>query len=388
MKTLLTVVFIGLQLFFGTSCSESSSNDDDNLEETPEMISNSSSTDSPMQKNESTKNLSAQGDVLVTDPVENAFSIRMPAGWKNEAYLYRVYDITRTVATSASPDGRTVLFIGDPKMPEYIVPDEYFNEQSPLANINPLSKVAQFIPAEEYFENYVNEKFGKLDGFRVTGTTANPVYKQIVEDSARQAGMNVRITDAGIKFEYKLDGELVYGLLNGITFTDGNIWIASVNGITSTEDPAKYNDLIVKMIKSSKTNEQWKQQQQRFNQERTARLRRNHENNMAQIHASNERHQIRMNGIQEANRIQNETWKNTQASNDRKHERFLNVIREENTVVDSSGTRFQVDNSHQKYFVNKQDKTYIGTHGTTSLDDLRRLKGVDPNDYEEVKIIP
>jgi len=36
----------------------------------------------------------------------------------------------------------------------------------------------------------------------------------------------------------------------------------------------------------------------------------------------------------------------------------------------------------------KQDKTYIGTHGTTSLDDLRRLKGVDPNDYEEVKIIP
>jgi hypothetical protein len=84
MKTLLTVVFIGLQLFFGTSCSESSSNDDDNLEETPEMISNSNSTDSPMQKNESTKNLSAQGDVLVTDPVENAFSIRMPAGWKNE----------------------------------------------------------------------------------------------------------------------------------------------------------------------------------------------------------------------------------------------------------------------------------------------------------------
>ncbi len=179
MKTLLTVVFIGLQLFFGTSCSESSSNDDDNLEETPEMISNSNSTDSPMQKNESTKNLSAQGDVLVTDPVENAFSIRMPAGWKNEAYLYRVYDITRTVATSASPDGRTVLFIGDPKMPNYIVPDEYFNEQSPLANINPLSKVAQFIPAEEYFENYVNEKFGKLDGFRITGTTANPIYKQI-----------------------------------------------------------------------------------------------------------------------------------------------------------------------------------------------------------------
>jgi hypothetical protein len=54
--------------------------------------------------------------------------------------------------------------------------------------------------------------------------------------------------------------------------------------------------------------------------------------------------------------------------------------------VNPSGQAFQVDNSHQRYFVNKNDRTYIGTDSTTNLDDLRSKIGINPDDYEEVKI--
>ena len=44
-------------------------------------------------------------------------------------------------------------------------------------------------------------------------------------------------------------------------------------------------------------------------------------------------------------------------SNDAGHERFLNLVRGEHTVSDGSGHVFQVDNSHQKYFVNPTTNT-------------------------------
>ena len=60
--------------------------------------------------------------VTMRDPVENAFTVGMPKGWKNQTYSARVTSIHSTVATSVSPDGSVVIFSGDPSIPQYWSP--------------------------------------------------------------------------------------------------------------------------------------------------------------------------------------------------------------------------------------------------------------------------
>jgi hypothetical protein len=74
------------------------------------------------------------------------------------------------------------------------------------------------------------------------------------------------------------------------------------------------------------------------------------------------------------------------ASSDLQHQNFLNYINEESTVVNSSGQAFQVDNKYDRYYINKNDPNkYVGGDIRLDHDKLGSL-GVNPDDYEEVKI--
>jgi hypothetical protein len=50
------------------------------------------------------------------------------------------------------------------------------------------------------------------------------------------------------------------------------------------------------------------------------------------------------------------------------------------------GVPSQVEAGQDQYFRNKSDNTYIGTDSTKELEDLRRIMGLNPDDYENVKI--
>jgi hypothetical protein len=80
-------------------------------------------------------------------------------------------------------------------------------------------------------------------------------------------------------------------------------------------------------------------------------------------------------------------WLTRQAADDAMQQSRVNPIREEHTVAGADGGTYQVDAHHERYFVNKWDNTYIGTGATTDRNDLRRNYGVNPDDYEEVKIV-
>jgi hypothetical protein len=73
------------------------------------------------------------------------------------------------------------------------------------------------------------------------------------------------------------------------------------------------------------------------------------------------------------------------AAGDTQQRNFLNYINEESTVVDSTGKTFQVDSSYQRYFINKNDGTYVGGDIRMDADKLRSL-GLNPDNYEEAKI--
>ena len=59
-----------------------------------------------------------------TDPQEAAFTVEIPAGWRPEGGLVRVGPTSspRTALRATSPDGRSVIFIGDPAPPRFILP--------------------------------------------------------------------------------------------------------------------------------------------------------------------------------------------------------------------------------------------------------------------------
>lgn len=57
-----------------------------------------------------------------TDPNEAAFSVDLPSGWRPEGGLLRQGTSPRTAVRVTSPDGRSVIFIGDPALPRFILP--------------------------------------------------------------------------------------------------------------------------------------------------------------------------------------------------------------------------------------------------------------------------
>lgn len=60
--------------------------------------------------------------VTVTEPAFGSFTVSVPADWDNLVYATVDGQIHRTLVTSVSPDGQTVIFIGDPSIPSYWEP--------------------------------------------------------------------------------------------------------------------------------------------------------------------------------------------------------------------------------------------------------------------------
>ena len=51
------------------------------------------------------------------DPVDDSSTVDVPAGWDSVAYSSGDFEVHRHVVSSVSPDGKTVMFVGDPSIP-------------------------------------------------------------------------------------------------------------------------------------------------------------------------------------------------------------------------------------------------------------------------------
>jgi hypothetical protein len=344
--------------------------------------------------------------VTVVDPNENSFSLQMPKGWKNQAFLVRNQGAERRVVHAVSPDGNTTIFMGDPNMPNFQVPNPYMDYSDPLFHMNPMLRIHQYVPAEPFFVDYTQRRYGGAPGFRITGATPNPTLEQAYRAEGQRLGVNWMATATAISFEFTENGRHVRGLLNGATLLSDSGWIVDLGGILSYGDPNRYTSLFYQMGQSMQTSAQWRQQQNWAHQQAMGQIQSNHQAMMASMQSG---HQQRMNDIQSSGEANTRRWQEQQAQNDISHQqfidqirstpprasqsdqedfshrRFLNYIQEQNTVVDSSGNTYQVDGSHERYYVNRRDNTYIGTDSTTDREGLR-ARGVNPDDYEEVKI--
>lgn len=355
----------------------------------------------------------------VTDPNENAFQVQLPKGWRNQAVLLRTQDSYRSIVSAQSQDGATTLFIGDPHLPNFIEPTPMMNAHSPgVEYMVPQPRFQTYIPAEPFFLHDLQMRYQQAPGFRITGAAPNPEIEQAARADAQKHGMNAHITATLIAFEFTPPGgKTVRGLLNGATINLGGYWFADVSGVTTTSgDPAPWNDILGQIKRSQQTNPQWRQQEQARHNQRMEAGRMQNQNIQDQTRLNTQLHQTRMNDIQRTGDANTQRWQSQQTQNDighnafmntinaptgggfnaggggesyqdTSHERFMNYIKDEETVLDQSGNSYQVETGHDRYFVNTNDNTYVGTDITVDQNDLGSQMGVNnPNDFQEVQI--
>ena len=71
---------------------------------------------------------SASGYVTITDPLEKAFTVEVPASWRSEAGLARRAALQiNPYVRSLSPDKMTYLIVGEPTLPGFTPPTQMLN---------------------------------------------------------------------------------------------------------------------------------------------------------------------------------------------------------------------------------------------------------------------
>ncbi|MEZ5182532.1 MAG: hypothetical protein R2702_11770 [Acidimicrobiales bacterium] len=334
--------------------------------------------------------------VTVRDPVNDAFTVAVPDGWDNLVYSTVDGQVHREVVSSVSPDGATVLFLSDPKIPSYWNPDQADPITEQFAEWSTSMDLAYYDAAPSYFQTYVDEKFGQLADFAFEGIEENTTTEQSLQRAAADAGVQFLAIDAvDVRFSFTDDdGVRNEALVIGTTLDSGPFWQADVVGLATAGRADDYLDMLSAMARSKQTNpdfialqDQRHQQTMALIAQRTEEMTRQHEANMAWIQDSANAHQQRMASIWAANDASVASFYDRMASSDVSHRSFLNYINDERTVQTTDGQRFQVDDSYQRYWVNPTTGEYAGGDVGFGVSQLRDL-GLDPGSYQEVEIVP
>lgn len=339
--------------------------------------------------------------VMIADASEGAFQIQVPRGWRSQAQTIRTQTGPRTAVTSESPDGSTFLFLSDPELPLFQDPG-YLPPGMPV-----FTPTQPYVPAHVFLPNYIQHRYGR-NGARIIGVGPSPEVEQRVRAAFQKNGMPAEVTGAAVSFEYQNNGSLMRGLFHASVAGFQGVWLPDVSGVLTTGDASRYVPLLMHMAQSYQSNPQWQQNENALHQQKMASIRANDQQTRATMQAG---HQARMDAIHQAGAVNTQIWNDRMAQNDfthqqfmdnlrqpspyaapsqnygdHSHRQFLNYVTDQETVVDGGGQGYQVDTGHDRYFVNRQNNTYIGTDSTTSREDLRSRYGVNPDDYEETRI--
>ena len=111
-----------------------------------------------------------------TEPTENAFSVDVPAGWNVSGGVQRQSPTElHTWLALSSPDGGTVMFMGDPEVPSFLVPSQFAPPDTWKATMIGVSFVAPYETGEEFAANYA-PRFASQScaDVKITGTQPEP----------------------------------------------------------------------------------------------------------------------------------------------------------------------------------------------------------------------
>ncbi len=133
--------------------------------------------------------------VTFTDPVEHAFTIEVPQGWRIAGGIRR-YAASEAPAwvTAQSPDGSIELFLNDPSVGNFTLPTAVFAEGAQVPGVhNRPWTVMRYRPGAEYAAKYGLQSLpAACQDVRQAGMQARPnveaVMRQTVQGASRLDG--------------------------------------------------------------------------------------------------------------------------------------------------------------------------------------------------------
>lgn len=356
--------------------------------------------------------LQMDGLVLVSEPMEGAYTVLLPEGWTHQVHLQREHDLNRTIVSSVRPDGGAMFHLGDPRLPMFMIPGPHVSPQA--LSFQPHVRLQPYTPADRFFVDYAHRFFGGAPGFRLLNVAPSPGFLRLAAE-IRRRDPQADFTAAAVTFEHAIDDKRMTCRVHGSTVRIGWMWIVELIVASTVEDVDALDPLALRIMTSRTSNPAWVAANQRLHEQRMEMGRRQdqfinamtdmqtqaHHQRMHSIHefgrANTQMHEQRMAGHDAAHQswmaaqanvdAGHRAWMAGQAADDAMQQSRINGIREEHTVMDAGGRTYQVDIHHERYFVNPNDNTYIGAGAATDREDLRRTHGVNPDDFEEVRIV-
>jgi hypothetical protein len=328
--------------------------------------------------------------VTLADPVDNAFTVDVPEGWDSVAYSTGRFEVHRNVVSTVSPDGKTVMFVGDPKLPYYWEPDFVTDIFRKTVTVVDFYEIKKYQKADKYMPKYVTAKFGELPEFEILSVGPEPDLLSAIEKTLNGG---FEASTAEVRFSYSASGETINAVVVGWALNGGTAWSTDVYGLATNRDTADYRPMLNAMASSVTATEDYTQRAQANHEQSMAQIQafgeeltRQHNANMAWIQQSAAAHQQRMQAIWAQGDASMQSYYDRMDSMDHTQRDFLNYINEEETVSGGeTGTR-QVASGATRYWVNKNDGTYVG--GDINFGDAQlRALGLNPNDYEQVTIV-
>ena len=343
----------------------------------------------------------------IVDPTDSLTAL-LPRGWQNRVWMVQTPMMKYPMTTAISPDGTVTLFSGDAEIPLYLDPSA-----APMGPM-PGTMVRPPTPATRFLAEWVQYRHGSRAGFRVIGTAEEPAAVEVAMGSAQRDGLQPSwLTGARLTAEWSEDDRPVRAVFLATTTGLPMGWFARVQGVIGGDDPASFVPALLRMVASLESTpaEKQRMQQQRMVadaqhqatmasiQQNTAMMTARHQQNMANIHASGQAFQAGMAQRQEAFDAGVQSWRAQQAGADAAHagfmdglrtgaaqpgmggspqQDFLNMIREETTVLDSQGYAHQVEAGADRYYHHEYSNTWVGLQ---EHQDITEVTGND--DFQE-----
>ncbi|MGD8214445.1 hypothetical protein [Aestuariimicrobium sp. Y1814] len=343
----------------------------------------------------------------VSDP-RGLFTVPLPRGWHHQATVAQGPGGQVSTFTTTSPDGATTIHGNDPQ------------EGLRMPGFGSLLR-GEDKSAAGFGGAYLTKHYGKLPGFRVTGSAPLPELGQAVQQGLVARQIQPSFVDAAyVRAEFVRDSTPMTLAAVVSTVGLGMGWVPQVMHIVSSGDAAGFVPACLHINAAMKLTSQGEQaahvervQRQQQHEATMANIAANsaamtaaHNQRMRNMSAQNAAFQQSLAERQQTFDAGVQSWRQQQAASDASHSsymsglreaptygaggggpddhrNFLNMIKEQETVVDRSGWEHQVEAGPDKYYYNEYQERFIGLE---NHQDIHDVPGINPDDWYETPI--
>jgi hypothetical protein len=131
-----------------------------------------------------------------TDPTEGAFSLSVPQGWTVKGGVQRVSAaVAQPWVTATSPDGATVIALGDPSVPPFVLPSQMHGAGQQVQTASGvMGLVEPYENGVQFAQDYASRSFANTCQLQPMGNQAEPGLAQMMQAAGLQLAAQVGIT--------------------------------------------------------------------------------------------------------------------------------------------------------------------------------------------------